>query len=146
MLRATKSCPAVQRWCGVLATVLALLSAGMIAQTTISTGSIVGTVTDPTGAVVGSARVVITNIQTGQVLDLSTNPSGAYNSGALPPGEYRVQVSSRGFSTTAATVTVQVGNTTAANVKLQVGQESQTVEAQRQRPSSIQNNPPCRVS
>jgi hypothetical protein len=100
----------------------------MMAQTTISTGSIVGTVTDPTGAVVSSARVVITNIQTGQVLDLSTNPSGAYNSGALPPGEYRVQVSSRGFSTTAATVTVQVGNTTAANVKLQVGQESQTVE------------------
>jgi len=116
------------RWSTALAVILVLLSATLVAQTTISTGSIVGTVTDPTGAVVSGAKVVITNIETGQVLDLSTNSSGAYNSGALPSGQYRVQVSSRGFSSVAVSVAVQVGNTTAANVKLQVGQESQTVE------------------
>jgi Carboxypeptidase regulatory-like domain len=128
MLRADNPWPAMRRWCVALTAILMLFNAGLIAQTTISTGSIVGTVTDPTGAVVSGAKVVITNLQTGQVLDLSTNPSGAYNSGALPPGEYRVQVSSRGFSTTAVATAVQVGNTTAANVRLQVGQESQTVE------------------
>ena len=47
---------------------IALLSSTMVAQTTISTGSIVGTVTDPSGAVVSGAKVLITNKGTSQVI------------------------------------------------------------------------------
>ena len=63
-----------------------LTAASMMAQTTVGTGSIVGTITDPTGAVVSGARITVTNIGTGQVNVLTTNAAGSYNSGALPPG------------------------------------------------------------
>ena len=112
-----------------LAFVLAI-SATLSAQSTVSSGSIVGTVTDPTGAVVNGAKVAITNMGTGQKIDLLTNTSGAYNSGSLAPGEYKLQVSSKGFSTVSVPLTVQVGNTANGNVKLQVGQETQVIEVQ----------------
>jgi hypothetical protein len=102
----------------------------MFAQTTVSTGSIVGTVTDPTGALVNGAKIVITNTATGQTLDLSSNSAGAFNSGAVSPGTYRVQVSSRGFSTMSTMTTVQVGNTATVNARMQLGQESTTIEVQ----------------
>jgi hypothetical protein len=107
-----------------------VLSLPMLAQTTVSTGSIVGTVTDPSGAVVSGAKVAITNTGTGQTTTLTTNQSGAYNSGALAPGGYKVQVSAKGFSGVSMPVTVLVGNTATANAKLAVGQESQIVEVQ----------------
>jgi hypothetical protein len=98
------------------------------AQTTISTGSIVGNVTDPQGAVVSGAKVTITNAGTGQAIGLTTNSAGAYNSGALQPGSYTVQISGAGFRTTTTTVQVQVGNTATANARLQVGRQDQVVE------------------
>src|SRR3954469_12064751 len=113
----------------ILALVI-LLSATMIAQTTVGTGSIVGTVTDPSGAFVSGAKVTITNTQTGQVIDLTSNSSGAFSSGALPPGSYKVQISYKGFSTISIPLTVQVGNTSTANGKLQLGQENQVIEVQ----------------
>jgi len=112
-------------------TILAvLLSSVAFAQTTISTGSIVGTVTDPQGAVVAGAKVTVTHTATGATLTFTTNSAGAYNSGALTPGEYKVQVSAKGFSSVSQVLTVQVGNTATFSPKLQVGQESQVVEVQ----------------
>ena len=110
--------------------VLLLATTLVVAQTTVGTGSIVGTVTDPSGAVVSNAKVTITNTATGQVIEQTTNSSGAYSSGAVAPGSYKVSVSNHGFSNTSTTLTVQVGNTATANLKLQVGQESQTIEVQ----------------
>ena len=66
---------------------IVVLSSMMVAQTTISTGSIVGTVTDPSGAVVNGAKVVITNKGTNQTIATTTTSSGTYASGALIPGE-----------------------------------------------------------
>jgi hypothetical protein len=100
------------------------------AQSTVGTGSITGTVTDPTGAVVGGAKVSITNTGTGQSLNLTASGSGAYASGALDPGTYKVRVSAPGFNSVSETITVEVGNTASANIKLQVGQESQVIEVQ----------------
>jgi len=67
-------------------------------QTTVGTGSIVGTVSDPFGAVIRGAKVTITDIAKGQVIELATNSSGSFNSGALIPGNYKTQISARGFS------------------------------------------------
>src|SRR3954452_19545097 len=105
-------------------------SVAAFAQTTISTGSIVGTVTDATGAVLEGAKVIITNVGTNQQINLTSNASGAFNSGALSPGNYKVQVTAKGFSTTSQSVAVQVGNTATVNAKLAVGQESTVVEVQ----------------
>jgi hypothetical protein len=116
----------------VLAAGLALLSIAhpLCAQTTVSTGSIVGTVSDPSGAVVSGAKITITNLATGQLINLTTNSSGSFNSGALIPGSYKTQVSAIGFSTVEVSLTVLVGNTSTANVKLQVGKEKEIVEVQ----------------
>ena len=66
------------------------------AQTTVSTGTILGTVTDPSGAVVGGARITITNKATGQVITTSTASAGTYASGAL--SNQRASFDGPGFS------------------------------------------------
>jgi Carboxypeptidase regulatory-like domain len=100
------------------------------AQSTVGTGSITGTVTDPTGAAVSGAKVVIINTGTGQALNLAANAGGGFASGSLDPGTYRVQVSAKGFSSVNEMIGVEVGNTSTANIKLQLGQESQVIEVQ----------------
>jgi Carboxypeptidase regulatory-like domain len=100
------------------------------AQTTISTGSIVGVVSDPSGALVSGARITITRKSTGQAISVASNTSGTYNSGALVPGDYTVQIFAKGFRTLSQAVTVLVGNTATTNAKLQVGQENQVVDVQ----------------
>jgi hypothetical protein len=99
-------------------------------QSTVGTGSIIGSVTDPSGAVVAGAKVAITNIATGQTVNVTSNQAGAYNSGALIPGEYKVRIAAKGFETAETSLTVQIGNTANGNIKLQIGQENQTVEVQ----------------
>jgi Carboxypeptidase regulatory-like domain len=114
-----------------LVSAFVLLSSALLsAQTTVGTGSISGTVTDPSGAVVDGATVAITNGATNQVISLTSNSAGGFNSGALVPGTYKVQVSVKGFSTVSQTVTVQVGNTATANAKLAVGQESTIIDVE----------------
>src|SRR5579859_7385333 len=98
------------------------------AQSTISTGSIQGTVTDPNGAVVPDANITITNKATGQVSKVTTSGSGTYASGGLVPGEYEVRVAAKGFQTQALTVPVQVGNITPGNVKMTLGASTEVVE------------------
>jgi Carboxypeptidase regulatory-like domain len=102
----------------------------LLAQTTVGTGSIVGTVTDQSGAVVGGAKVSITNTGTGQSMELTSNPSGGFSSGPLSPGSYKITVASKGFSTLSTVTSVQVGNTSSVNAKLSLGAESQTIEVQ----------------
>ena len=113
-----------------VAITLLLTSTLLLAQTTLSTGSINGTVTDPSGAVVSNAKVVITSTSTGQTLTLTTNSAGAFGSGPLDPGTYKVQISAKGFSSTSETLVVQVGNAASFNAKLLVGQENQVIEVQ----------------
>jgi len=81
----------------VLAAVLFLLNVVRLscAQTTVGTGSIVGRVSDPSGAVISGAETKITNVATGQGIELTTNSSGSFNSGALVPGNYKTLVRRR---------------------------------------------------
>ena len=114
----------------VLAALLTLfnITPTLFAQTTVGTGSIVGTVSDPSGAVVSRVGVTITNLATGQVINLTTNSSGSFNSGALVPGNYKTLVSAKGFSSAEVSLTVLVGNTATANVSLQIGQQDQIID------------------
>lgn len=105
-------------------------SSASLAQTTISTGSIQGLVTDPSAAVVGGATVTITNKATGRVITTHTTSAGAYASGALTPGDYTLRVEAQGFKSSEIAITVQVGVTADGDVKLQVGQTTQVVEVQ----------------
>jgi len=91
-----------KRFLGVMFALLAVLSLGstrVAAQTTVSQGSIQGTITDATGAVVAGAKIIITNKATGQVITQTSTGSGAYNSGGLLPGDYILRVEAKGFRT-----------------------------------------------
>jgi hypothetical protein len=114
----------------IVAAILLLLPIGLFGQATVGTGSIVGTVTDPSSAVVAGAKVSILNMATSQTIELTTNSAGAYNSGPLAPGSYKVTVAQKGFSTVSTTTNVQVGNTATVNAKMTLGQESTTIEVQ----------------
>jgi hypothetical protein len=104
--------------------------AGLFGQTTISTGSIQGTVTDPSGAVVGGATVTISNKATGQSIVTSTTSSGTYASGALIPGNYVVKIEAKGFKTVQMPVVVEVNTTSSGNVRLPLGQTTELIEVQ----------------
>src|SRR5215471_6065719 len=95
--------------------------AGSYGQTTVSTGSIQGSITDPTGAAVAAAQVTITGKATGQVIRTTTTSSGTYSSGALIPGDYTVRVEAQGFRALELQMTVQVGGTTTGNGQLEIG-------------------------
>jgi hypothetical protein len=107
-------------------TTFSLLPAG--AQSTVATGSIQGTVTDPNGAVIPGAAITIHNKATGQSSKLTSSSSGTYASGALIPGDYEVRIEAKGFHTEVLTVPVQVGNIAAGSAKLSLGQSTEVVE------------------
>jgi hypothetical protein len=98
------------------------------AQSTVATGSIQGTVTDPNGAVVPGATITITSKATGQATKFNSSSSGTYASGALIPGEYQVRIEAKGFQTQVLTVPVQVGNAASGSAKLTLGQSTEIVE------------------
>ncbi len=104
-------------------------SSSILAQTSISTGSISGTVTDSSGAVLPNAKATITG-STGQTIHVTTNQSGVFSAGALIPGVYTLRVEAKGFKTTQVLITVQIGNTANGSTKLEIGQESTVVEVQ----------------
>jgi hypothetical protein len=105
-----------------------LFSLNLAAQTTISTGSIQGTITDPANAAISGAKVTITNKATGQSSSVTTTSAGAYASGALIPGLYTVRIEATGFKATEAQLTVEVNVTAPGNFRLQIGQETEVVE------------------
>jgi hypothetical protein len=112
--------------------ILILMSFPLIlwAQTTVGTGSLVGIVSDPTGAVISGAGVRITNVATGQFISVTSNSIGLFNSGALIPGNYTTLISAKGFNSAEIAVTVLVGNTASVNVQLQIGSGKTIVEVQ----------------
>src|SRR3954453_12643360 len=94
--------------------------------------TLVGTVSDTTGAVVPSAAITITNTGTGQVRKLTSNDAGQYVATALPIGTYDVKVQASGFSLADTTgVVLNVGDRRRVDFDLKVGttQTSITVEA-----------------
>lgn len=99
------------------------------------TGTLVGTVTDPTGAVVANAPVSITNEGTAAVASSTSNESGNYNFTFLPPGAYTVTITASGFQKKVTSgVNVPVNTTTRVDVSLQTGSASQTITVSDQAP------------
>src|SRR5215470_12005209 len=114
----------------LLLAILALIAhATITAQTTVATGSIVGSVIDPTGAAIVGAQIIIQNRATAQEFELSSNSTGTYSSGALMPGEYVVQVSAKTFRTVNLRVTVLVGNIASGSVELPLGVSTEVLFA-----------------
>lgn len=111
----------------VLAALLACAAQSALAQTA-TTGAMVGTVSDPTGAVVPEAKVLVENVTTGQRWTWQTNRVGQYSAPNLPPGDYRVTASAPGFQTVTLTARVEVARSTLVNVQLPLGEVTVRLE------------------
>ncbi len=116
------------RWLFLLGALLVLFAAQGFAQE----ATIVGTVTDPSGAAVANAKVTLTNVETGVSKQFTTNDSGQYTAIDIHIGHYDVKVETSGFKTAERKgMILQVGDRQRADFQLAVGgsQEMVTVEA-----------------
>jgi len=107
--------------------VLAIGSVWLLGQGT--TSRVVGTVTDPTGAVVPGAQVTLTNEDNGVAFHTTTTQAGTYVFEAIQAGSYRLDITAAGFKRfTSPGNRVVVAEPTTANAKLEVGANAETVE------------------
>ena len=99
------------------------------ASAQVSTGTIVGTVEDASGAIIPSAEVSIRNTNTGETRTTRTTASGEFNAPFLQPGLYSVSTKAGGFkSKTLSGITLRVDQTANLRIPLEVGSSSETVE------------------
>ena len=98
-------------------------------------GTLSGTVSDPSGAGIPQAKVLIKNVATGVERTATTNADGYFTTVNLLPGSYEVTISATGFSTeTSHGVTMSVGAQVTYNVTMRVGTVSNSVEVTAQVP------------
>lgn len=119
-------CKWVRAWGGAL--LMAVLCAGMALAQTAGSGLITGSVTDPSGAVVPKATVVLHNTDTGTDRQTESSDSGIFSASFLQPGHYEVRVAKPGFAAVLRKdLTLQVGQTLSLDLRLQVQQAQETV-------------------
>jgi outer membrane receptor protein involved in Fe transport len=94
-------------------------------------GTILGRVTDPSGAVVAKAKVALTQQATGVTQTQETSPFGEYVFTNLDPGRYRIETEAAGFTRNVVTnLELNVAATVRADIVLQVGETATTVEVE----------------
>lgn len=91
-------------------------------------GTIYGSVTDPTGAVVPDATIRLTDVDRGLEIEVSTGSTGFYTFATVSPGHYQIRVEKSGFKTVLLTgITVNVQDNLEDNFKLDVGSASDAI-------------------
>src|SRR2546430_952916 len=92
-------------------------------------GTIAGTVSDSSGAVIPGARVSVINSATNFTLNTTTAESGTFTAPSLAVGQYIVRVEKEGFKPTALSgITVNASTNVRADITLEIGASQQTVE------------------
>lgn len=110
---------------GLVPLAFALIAPALLGQQ--ETGSIVGLVSDPTGAVVAGAQVEVRNESTGQSFLTQTDRSGTYRAPQLTPGLYTITVRTQGFATLVRpAIEVRVADRLRVDLPLQVGRSYST--------------------
>jgi Carboxypeptidase regulatory-like domain len=111
----------------VIALVSLLFSALALHGQTVS-GTVTGTATDSSGAVIPGVAVKVRNGDTGEMRSTVSNAAGLFSIPALPPGPYTVDATATGFQEVTSTITLSVGQVLNVNLHLPVGSASQKVE------------------
>src|SRR6516164_3812840 len=113
---------------GLLICVSSVIPSVIWAQSS-TTGTVGGTVTDPTGAIVPGATVTLAPVGTNVTQTTTTDSSGRYLFPAVNPGRYNVKCSAKGFrSIEINQVDVEILKAATVDIHLAVGQQSETVE------------------
>ena len=107
---------------------IAATSGPALAQGGSTAASIIGTVTDASGAVIPGATVEVKNNATATTFNATTNDQGGFTIPAVDPGSYTVTVTLMGFKTAVLNnVNVNAGTPAAVRVRLEVGGLEETV-------------------
>jgi hypothetical protein len=115
-----------KQYCVLLAVVVGAIAAPLGAQTI--RGTLTGTVTDSTGAIVPGATVTATNNSTGISDSTASNAQGTYTFPLVSPGTYQLAVELQGFKRYVRDgVVVEVAQTTRVDVSLQIGAVSESI-------------------
>ena len=100
-----------------------------------NTGSILGTVSDATGAVVPGAKITVTNVRTGVGVESVTDSVGNYQFNFLAPGAYKVEAEAAGFKKFARdNVNLEMARQLRIDIPLETGQVTETVNVEAQTP------------
>ena len=111
-----------------LVVMVAMLAVGTAAQ---STATLSGVVTDPSGAVLPHAQVVVHSLANGTDRTLITDAAGIYVAPSLQPGEYKIQATASGFSTyTVQKVTLNVDQSVTVNLHMAIASAGETVQVE----------------
>lgn len=111
----------------VTCTLLFLIPASGFAQAT--SGTLSGTVTDPSGAVIPNATVTITDADRGTTVTTTTNAEGFFTRTQLPNGRYNVKITANGFKTAQQNdLIVNIDRETKTSISLQTGEVQQAVQ------------------
>ena len=115
----------------VLAVLFSALSFGFVGSEMYAqaiTGTLLGTVTDASGAIIAGAQITATNLETNISQATVSGSGGDYTIPNLPPGRYKVVTKVKGFATAIAPqVTVQVQQTARVDFSLSPGQTTQEI-------------------
>jgi hypothetical protein len=115
--------------------VVALLALGGVSSAQIDTASIVGTVRDPSGAVVAKAKVNVQNMATNEVQTAVSGDEGLYSFPYLRVGTYSVTVEAAGFKTTVRNdIVLNVQDRKQVDFQLRVGSSQQRVDVTTEAP------------
>lgn len=121
--------------CILLLATLAILSAWAFAQ--FEKGTVAGTVTDASGAVVVGAEVTVTSVDTAAVRTATSDAQGGYVVSALLPGAYDVAISQKGFGAYKQRATVTPGGRLVLDVKLEPKATGETIEVVAQNATQV---------
>jgi hypothetical protein len=134
-LRGTKRLTRFRAATFIVAILMGFLSYSRIGQAQGFYGSITGTVTDNSGAVVPGVTVDLTGSATGVKTQTATNAAGAYSFPNLQPGTYQLTFTKSGFKTTShGLIDVQVASNLRVDVPLEVGEVTETAEVTSETP------------
>ncbi|HLH43851.1 MAG TPA: TonB-dependent receptor [Bryobacteraceae bacterium] len=107
---------------------LGIVSSGKLNAQGSTSATLLGTVTDSSGAVIPNASIQVKNVDTGRVQQAPADGQGRYTIADLPVGNYEAQAAAQGFQTVVRRgITLTVGAQTVVDFSLAVGQAQQTV-------------------
>ena len=119
----------------ILGVVIALMVGSLLVQRTadgqaisMNGGSIQGTITDPKGAAIPAAKIVISNPETNYSHALTSDSAGLYSLGPLVPGRYIITVDAPGFAHEVLKTVVELGTVSSGNITLKIGSTGETIE------------------
>jgi len=129
----------------IIILLIAALAASSWTQSAPTTGTLRGTVLDPSGAVIANAKVAAAQ-PGGSTRTTTTNSNGAYEIGNLPPGEYTVTANAKGFSAYAKSdVNLAAAQVSLFNISLEISVEKEKVDVEEESPH-VEVNPASNAS